>query len=422
MSRATKRRITVSLLAFAGVTVLVALSLAAVNKHVSEPGPDEPVPVASSSSDVTTTPTSVVSVKVEPATPDRPDRPAPPPEPKQPEEPPKVDVVFVLDTTGSMSGLIAGAKRKIWSIANQILSGQPRPHVRIGLIGYRDRGDDYVTRRYQLTEDIDDVHRRLRRFRANGGGDTPEHVNRALAEAIRRMKWRKGQNVLRQIYLVGDAPPHEGRDGLTSATLAREAGRKGIMVNAVRCGTMGATARKWKAIASASGGMYASIRQDGAMVALSTPHDRRLKELNEALSRTLLATGSSADKSAARGRARANMHMDAYAQAESAGYRATSGRLDSKDLLTVMKRGKKLDDLRDEELPAPVAALPKPARKRYVAKVKAKRAKIMTEIKRVNRARRAYLKKKRPRSGPKAFDDTVREALKAQGKRAGLAY
>ena len=58
---------------------------------------------------------------------------------------PKIDVCFVLDTTGSMSGLIEGAKQKIWSIANEITSARPTPDIRIGLIGYRDRGDEYVT-------------------------------------------------------------------------------------------------------------------------------------------------------------------------------------------------------------------------------------------------------------------------------------
>ena len=59
---------------------------------------------------------------------------------------PVVDVVFVLDTTGSMSGLIETAKEKIWSIASTMASAQPTPEIRIGLIGYRDKGDAYVTR------------------------------------------------------------------------------------------------------------------------------------------------------------------------------------------------------------------------------------------------------------------------------------
>ena len=59
---------------------------------------------------------------------------------------PAVDVVFVLDTTGSMGGLLQAAKDKIWSIASTMASAQPAPTIRIGLVAYRDRGDDYVTR------------------------------------------------------------------------------------------------------------------------------------------------------------------------------------------------------------------------------------------------------------------------------------
>src|SRR5262245_19156477 len=54
---------------------------------------------------------------------------------------PKVEICFVLDTTGSMGGLIAGAKSKIWAIANQVISAKPTPRVRFGLVTYRDRGD-----------------------------------------------------------------------------------------------------------------------------------------------------------------------------------------------------------------------------------------------------------------------------------------
>jgi len=52
----------------------------------------------------------------------------------------------VLDTTGSMGGLIEGAKQKIWSIANEMISAQPTPELKLGLIGYRDRGDEYVVK------------------------------------------------------------------------------------------------------------------------------------------------------------------------------------------------------------------------------------------------------------------------------------
>jgi len=400
MSLGIKRKITISVLALAGVAVVLALWLR--NDDGSDGGG------------------AVIPVALKPMVPVDP-VPDPDPIPEKQVEPPKVDVVFVVDTTGSMSGLIEGAKRKIWSIANQILGGQPKPHVRIGLIGYRDLGDDYVTKRFQLTEDIDDVYANLQAFSAGGGGDTPEHVNRALTEAINNMQWRKGQNVLRQIFLVGDAPPHEGREGLRSSHLAQLASDNGIVINAVRCGSMMATAAAWQRIAVAAGGLYASIRQDGGMVAVSTPFDRKLQELNLALSSTLLPTGGAGEKAAARRRARDNSAMDAFAQAESAKYRAKSGRIDSKDLLTVMSRGKRLSEMNDKELPAPVAALSMPARQAYVANVAKQRHELKNKIAKLAKKRDSYIRAKRPATSD-AFDSTVGSALKAQGKSAGIAY
>ncbi|MBW2464858.1 MAG: VWA domain-containing protein, partial [Deltaproteobacteria bacterium] len=74
---------------------------------------------------------------------------------------PRVEVVFVLDTTGSMRGLVEGAKRKIWSVANRIASGDPQPDVRIGLVAYRDRGDPYITQSFTLDQDLDQVYAHL---------------------------------------------------------------------------------------------------------------------------------------------------------------------------------------------------------------------------------------------------------------------
>ena len=121
---------------------------------------------------------------------------------------PCIEVCFVLDTTGSMGALIEGAKQKIWSIANEMISAQPTPELKLGLIGFRDRGDDYVVKSFGLTDDIDAIYGHLREFQAGGGGDSPESVNEALAEAIHKMPWSSDNKVLKIIFLVGDAPPH----------------------------------------------------------------------------------------------------------------------------------------------------------------------------------------------------------------------
>src|SRR6202171_4406708 len=93
---------------------------------------------------------------------------------------PTVEVAFVLDTTGSMGGLIEGAKRKIWSIATAIVDSNPDAEIRMGLVAYRDIGDAYVTRTFDLTTDIQDLYANLLELRAHGGGDWPESVNEAL--------------------------------------------------------------------------------------------------------------------------------------------------------------------------------------------------------------------------------------------------
>src|ERR1700745_559410 len=106
--------------------------------------------------------------------------------PKAPEKKPKVEVVFCLDTTGSMGGLIQGAKDKIWAICNQIAGGKPTPDLKVGLVAYRDKGDAYITKIIDLTDDLDAIHGQLKEFQAQGGGDGPEAVNQALDDSINK--------------------------------------------------------------------------------------------------------------------------------------------------------------------------------------------------------------------------------------------
>jgi hypothetical protein len=155
---------------------------------------------------------------------------------------PRIEVCFVLDTTGSMGGLIEGAKQKVWSIANEMISAKPTPELKLGLIGYRDRGDEYVVNSFQLTGDIDSIYGHLRDFKAEGGGDEPESVNEALAEAIEKMPWSQDRKVLKIIFLVGDAPPHlDYADGPKYPELCRIAAKKDLIINTVQCGNIAET-------------------------------------------------------------------------------------------------------------------------------------------------------------------------------------
>ena len=98
-----------------------------------------------------------------------------------------VDIVFAVDTTGSMGGLLDGAKRTVWSIANQVRDLEKNADLRIGLVAYRDVGDDYVTKDFALTDDLDAVFAELSSYQAAGGGDVPENVDAALYDAVHHM-------------------------------------------------------------------------------------------------------------------------------------------------------------------------------------------------------------------------------------------
>ena len=137
-----------------------------------------------------------------------------------------VDVVFAVDTTGSMGGLIEGAKRTVWSIATHIRQTDPQADLRIGLVAYKDIGDVYVTRDFPLTTDLDSVFAELSSYTAAGGGDDPEDVDAALYDAVYKMKW--GDDAKKLVFLVGDAPPATRGDVPAFDITAREAGARHI--------------------------------------------------------------------------------------------------------------------------------------------------------------------------------------------------
>src|ERR1044071_1414522 len=102
---------------------------------------------------------------------------------------PTMEMVFVLDTTGSMGGLLTGAKQRIWGIVNEVMQTSSRPSVKVGLVAYRDRGDQYITQVLPLTEDLDKVYSTLMDFQAQGGGDEEEDVRRGLLDGVARAGW-----------------------------------------------------------------------------------------------------------------------------------------------------------------------------------------------------------------------------------------
>jgi hypothetical protein len=345
----------------------------------------------------------------------------PPPPPKA--EPPTVEVVFALDTTGSMEGLIDGAKRKIWSIVNFIGSAQPQPKVRIGLVAYRDLGDAYVTRFFDLSDDLDTVFEHLSSFRADGGGDTPEHVAKALHDAVERTHWSSGQNIVKLVYLVGDAPPHtDYDDGYDYKAISRRAAQRGIHVNAILCGGDPEAAQAFRLVARAGGGQYATIEQNGGVAEVRTPYDAKLAGLNARLAGTVVGYGRARaevmHEAAVAAAAPATVAADraSYAAKKSkAVFRSSDDPLAGGDLVDAYGAGglglsgSGPHAVKAGDLPPELARMKPEEREKFVEGKKAEREKVLAEIKSLSGERDAFLKKAPAKKD--SFDDRVRNSL-----------
>lgn len=346
-------------------------------------------------------------------------------------EKPVIEVVFVLDTTGSMSGLINGAKEKIWSIANAIATAQPTPDIKIGLVGYRDRGDAYITVRTAMTSDLDAIYSDLMKYEAGGGGDGPESVNQALNEAVTLFEWSSDENALKLIYLVGDAPPHmDYQDDVRyhdSCALAAEAG---IIINTIQCGNMGGTDVIWQEIARLSEGEYFAIDPDGGMLAVATPYDEELARLSIDLDGTLLAYGDKDEREVLYSKLAAGEEIDASAPAgalaDRARYKAGEAGADSltgrQELVRDIAEGRaNLADLDDDELPEIMQKMTLEERVAYVKTQQARRDQLRQQITEIDGRRQAFLKDALGKHSD-GFDQKVMVALRMQAARKGIVY
>lgn len=344
---------------------------------------------------------------------------------------PKVEVVFCLDTTGSMGGLIDAAKKKIWSISNQIASGTPTPQVKIGLVAFRDRGDEYVTKVFELTDDLDGVHQNLMKFQANGGGDTPESVNQALHESVTKIKWSTNKKTLKMIFLVGDAPPHmDYSDDVKYTETCKLAASKDIIINTVQCGRDAQCTKYWKDICRLAEGSYVQIdQQGGPIVTVATPYDKDLAKINGELNRSTVFYGAAPTQAGAKAKlAASDAALPAGAAADRAAFQArVNAGGNAYDLLTNIKNGTvQLEKLKKDELPPELQKLNVAEQKAYLENLDRRRQELSRQVIDLDKKRSEFINKKQSEDAKNtardSFDSQVLQILQRQAGRVELRY
>jgi len=333
-----------------------------------------------------------------------------------------------------MSGLIAAAKEKIWAIANTLASAKPTPEIKMGLVGYRDRGDAYVTQLTDLSDDLDAVYTKLMGFQAQGGGDTPESVNQALHEAVTRVTWSRDEKTYRVVFLVGDCPPHmDYPDDVKYPDTCKLAAKRAITINSIQCGGHGATAPVWRDVATRAEGRYFRVEQSGGAILAATPFDAELAALSRKLDGTRVHYGSAGAREAQGRREaralgihkcapRAALARRALFNVKKAGAKNFLG---EQELVQAVAVGEvQLETLKKDQLPEPMQKMSLADRKEFVAQKAKERQALQGKIRDLSEKRQRHLERQvreMKGKGKGSLDAAIFDCIKSQAGKQGMA-
>lgn len=341
-----------------------------------------------------------------------------------------VEIVFCLDATGSMGGLIETAKEKIWDIVSELAQSNDVDTLKMGMVFYRDKGDAFITKQIALTNDLDAVYADLMDMTADGGGDTPESLNRALNESVEAMVWSTDQKTYRTIFVVGDCPPHmDYRDDVPYTVSCKKAAEKGIVINTIKLGnSCGNAISHFKKIAACSNGEFLQLDQNATDYAIETPYDDTINEVSKKIDDSRLYYGDKEEQQESntkkmkamevyeKGSSTANSARAAYKSSKSGG----KSWMGSKEIVKDYKEGKvQIDDLVEDELPTVLKNKTTEEKEKYMKDLLEERDSSMLALKELNKKRKAYIKEKeseRKGADSVSFSKEVIKVMKKQSK------
>lgn len=208
---------------------------------------------------------------------------------------PRVQVALLLDTSGSMEGLIRQAQEQLWRIVDAFArvrkDGRP-PRVEVALYQYgsiRHPAEcGYLARLTELTDDLDLVSEQLFGLTAAGGD---EFAGLAIRRATEELAWSGSADDLKVIVLAGNETLTQGKVDWKQA--CTEAIARGISVNTIYCGTDGqARALGWEEAAQLAEGSCLTISEAAEARAVALAEDEELLRLDQRLNQTYVPFGA----------------------------------------------------------------------------------------------------------------------------------
>lgn len=170
-----------------------------------------------------------------------------------------MQIMFIVDTTGSMGDELTFLQKDFSSIMNEVGTDSIEYSVNF----YRDAGDDYVTKCNSFSSDTAEIQSALNAEAADGGGDTPEAVAEILNETMNSTEWMGGATKL--AFMIFDAPPHDDKNTEIEASI-KTAASKGIhLIPIVSSNSERETELFGRALAIMTNGEYVFLTDDSGV-------------------------------------------------------------------------------------------------------------------------------------------------------------
>ncbi|OGR74360.1 MAG: hypothetical protein A2089_04100 [Elusimicrobia bacterium GWD2_63_28] len=347
---------------------------------------------------------------------------------------PLVQVAVLLDTSGSMDGLINQARTQLWKIVNELVTAEKsgsRPMIEVALYEYGNSGlsqqTGWLRQVMPFTTDLDAVSRELFSLRTNGGD---EFCGQAIAAAVRELRWSAKSDVYKAIFIAGNEPFTQGPVPFQDAVAKAKA--KNIFVNTIYCGPrQQGLATQWKTGADLAEGDFSNIDQDTQVFTVTAPQDDRIAQLSARLDDTYVGYGAGASNkiAAKRGAYGSAKSAGGAVLAERAAFQAAAAPAQtaadaSWDAVSAIESGAmKKEDLKAEQFPEEMQKMDQAARNKFLDEKLAERKRIKDEINALQAQRKAYIAAEEKKSaGASTLDKAMIDSIRKQATQRGYKF
>ncbi|MBI1903065.1 MAG: VWA domain-containing protein [Planctomycetia bacterium] len=340
---------------------------------------------------------------------------------------PKIQLAILLDTSGSMQGLINQARTQLWQIVNELAKakkGEASSDLTVALYEYGKSSlngqEGFIRLIVPLTDDLDKISNELFALTTNGG---EEYCGWVIERATTELAWSKSTDDLKLIYVAGNEPFTQGQVDPYKA--CEEAIKKGITVNTIFCGNLNEGINTgWQKGAQLADGSFISIDQNKAVAAVTAPQDGELAKLSQQLNGTYVFFGT-AERRKEREALQEKQDKLAASAAPGAGAQRALAKGNKEvyrnadyDLVDALDEKKvKLEEVKDEDLPEAIRGKTLAEKKAYVEEKRKERSLIQEQIKRLGEEREKYIvdaRKKAAEQGAETLDTAVIRSVREQ--------